>query len=278
MVITFRTMQFFSPRLASLLAYQFWFHPGRKNIKQIARFEPQGMQAKTLIVNNKTVCYWTAGKGPVVFLMHGWGSCGKQLGDMGQAFLDHGYKIIWMDAPAHGASSGWRTTIFEISQAIHKVQNQEGEFKALLAHSFGVPSCLFALQYGLQAEKLILISAPATFEGLIEKYCRILKASKQTQQQLSKRLDQFLGEIKMAGISAKYLARGLMQQSLVIHDRHDRLVRSREGIEVQKNLQNSQFMQTEKLGHSKLLNDPQTIARCVMFVQEDDHDSELMSA
>jgi len=274
----FQAMQSVSPRLASLFAFQLWFHPGRKSAQKIRVFAPEGVSARQLTINKKNVRYWTAGNGASIFLMHGWASCGNQMGEIGQALLNQGYKIIWMDAPAHGVSSGWQTSLFEISESILAVQNREGHFDTVLAHSFGVPSCLYALQQGLVAKKIIAISAPATFEGLVEKFCKILKANQKTQVYLLKRVNDFLGEITMSGISAQFLAKGLTHKSLVIHDKHDRFVRSSEGRAVQENLQNSRFLLTEKLGHNKVLSDPETVRHCVDFIQEGTDTDELMSA
>lgn len=275
---TFQVMQSVSPKLASWLAFELWFHPGRKSIKQIPVFQPAGLSAHNVKVNKKNICYWTAGEGPVVFLMHGWASCGNQMGPIGQALLEQGHKIIWMDAPAHGQSSGWQTSLFEISESILAVQKCEGDFDTVIAHSFGVPSCLYALQHGLIAKKLVAISSPAKFEGLVEQFCNILKANEKTQIHLLKKVNVFLGETKMSGISAEFLAKGLPHKSLVIHDKHDRLIRSSEGRAVQENLQNSRFILTQRLGHNKVLSDPQTIQHCVDFVQQKDVLDELMHA
>lgn len=267
LMLVFQVLQSIRPKLASLMAYHFWFHPGRKSIRKIPAYTPEGYQAFQFKLNGKTIRYWSAGSGPLVLLVHGWATCGNQMAKPAQSLIDSGYRVIWFDAPAHGQSTGWQTSLFEVSQAISDIQQREGEFEAVLAHSFGVPCSLYAMHNGLKTKKLIAIASPATAVGLIEKFCKILKANKQTHRYLSQRIDQFLGDMTISEIAAENMAQGIDQSCLVIHDKHDRMVRISEGRAVQKNLKHSTFMQTERLGHNRILNDPQVISSCVDFIQ-----------
>jgi len=270
LMVVFQLLQHVAPKQASFMAYHLWFHPGRRSMRKIPSFAPKGVREESFKLNKKTICYWSAGAGPGVMLVHGWGSCGKQMGELGQALIDNGFRIIWLDAPAHGKSTGWQTNFFEISQAIYTLQQREGELKAVLAHSLGVPCTFHAIHTGLITQKIIAISPPATASGLIDKYCNLLKANKRTRNLLGKRIDRLLGETPISGIAAKNLAQGINHQCLVIHDKHDRFIRSHEGQAVQKQLKNSSFIHTEKLGHNRVLRDAVVISRCVDFIQATD--------
>jgi len=263
----FQLLQVISPRFSSFMAYQLWFHPGRKSVKKIPAFTPEGASVSSFKLNRKTVYYWCAGRGPAVLLVHGWASCGNQMAGPAQALLDKGYKVIWLDAPAHGLSTGWQTNLFECAEAITEIHKREGDFEALVAHSFGVPCSLYAMKRGLVTNKLIAISTPATASGLIDKFCKIIKANKKTHQSINARMNTFIGDLTMSDIAAEDMAREIDQECLVIHDKHDRMIRSREGLAVQKNLRHSEFMLTQRLGHNRILKDPQVISRCVEFIQ-----------
>jgi len=267
LMAVFQLLQLISPRLSSFMAYHLWFHPGRESIKKIPPFTPEGVSVSTFRLNRKTVYYWCAGSGPAVLLVHGWASCGNQMADLAQALLDKGYKVIWMDAPAHGQSTGWQTNLFECAEAISEIQKLEGNFEAVIAHSFGVPCSLYAMKKGLVTNKFIAISTPATATGLIDKFCKIIKANQKTHQSLSWRMNRFIGDLTMSEIAAEDMAREIDQQCLVIHDKHDRMIRSKEGLAVQKNLKYSTFMLTHRLGHNRILKNPQVISRCIEFVQ-----------
>lgn len=267
LMLAFQALQNTLPKLASLMAYHLWFHPGRKSIKLMPDFRPQDSIASKFKINGKTVCYWRAGSGPAVLLVHGWASCGKQMAKLAQSILNESYSVIWFDAPAHGESTGWQTSLFEFSQSICEIQQREGEFEVVLAHSFGVPCSLYAIQNGLKVKKVIAIASPSTASSLIDRFCKIIKANSRIHELLTQRIEKFIGELSIEDIGALNMAHDIDQPSLVIHDKHDRMIRSREGRALQKNLKNSAFLETERLGHNRILNDPQVIKQCIEFIQ-----------
>ncbi len=275
--LLFQSLQIVSTRLASLMAYHLWFHPSRQGLRHLPEFTPPGMRAEQVRVNNKRVFYWVAE--PVsglvnkplesVFLMHGWASCGKQMATMGRGFLDAGYRIIWMDAPAHCASQGYQTSLFEISESIVQVQQKEGAFEAIVAHSFGVPCSLYAIaRQSLEVEKIVSISAPATTEKLMQTYCRMIRANAATEAALMQRFKKFLGHIDISETSALTNAALIKQPCLVIHDKHDRMTPAEGSQRLSEAFAEARFIQTERLGHNKILKDAAVVKVCVEFVQQ----------
>lgn len=274
----FQTLQRLSPRLGSFMAYQLWFHPGRDHIKHLAAFEPTGRRASHVKLNNKTIRYWHAGNGKVVFLMHGWAGCSDQMGPLAQGLLDAGYRVIWMDAPAHGRSDGWQTSLFEVARAMRLVQQREGPFHTVIAHSFGVPCSLYAMRHdNLQTDRLVAISAPASFDSLLDNYCKMIRANPRTRKHFQRRFAKFLGKVKLADIAPASLARHISQPALVIHDKRDRILGPEEGRLLHNKLPNARLLLTEKLGHSRILSDGEVIRQAVDFVKErTDQDTALV--
>ncbi len=267
--VSFQSLQLLSSRLASFLAYHLWFHPSRQGFTHLPGFFPDGVNAAEVTVNKKKVCYWSAGNGKTVFMMHGWAGCGKQFSHMAQAFLDAGYRVIWIDAPAHGVSAGWQTSLFEFSESTLQVQQQEGPFEAIVAHSFGVPCSLYAIaRQSLQVEKMISIAAPSTTESLLDGFCKIIKANQATKDWLIKRFKTFLGDIDITDTSALTNARRIAQPCLVIHDKHDRVTRAKGSQQLCENFQQARYLETQRLGHNKILRDQAVIDACVKFVSD----------
>jgi len=277
LMLLFQGLQKMSSRLASLMAYHLWFHPGRASARGYADFTPEGQRQEQFRLNNKRVYYWCAGAndGETVFLMHGWAGSGNQMGPLARALLDQGYRVVCLDAPAHGRSSGWQTNLFEIADAINKVQQREGPFKAILAHSFGVPCSLYAMHYQcVQADRFIAISSPARFDNLLNSFCNLLRANPQTRDGFERRFAQLLGDKDMNDIAPLTLAKNVYQPCLVIHDKHDRVVRSDDGKLLKQALVNGRLLLTEKLGHSRLLADNGVIQRIGEFLNETELETE----
>ena len=264
--VCFQVLQTISFKWASTLAYHFWFHPGRSVVKRIALFKPENSQTGQLNIADKSVQYWSAGQGPRVLLVHGWASIGSQFAVLAQALLRSGFQVIWFDAPAHGRSSGMKTSVFEVAACIAKLEAETGSFEAIIAHSFGTPCSLMAISEGLNVNKFIAISPPSSAQILVDKYCRAMKAHPKTRAFMVDRLHKAFGDDVFDRISAKNLALKTVVESLVIHDKGDSVVPFEEGRVVQKNLVNSNMLVTEGLGHNRILRDKGVIKSCVDFI------------
>jgi pimeloyl-ACP methyl ester carboxylesterase len=264
--ISFLSVQRFSYKWASLLAYHLWFHPGRSVMKRIPLFEPEGSQSGQLNIANKSVRYWSAGEGPNILLVHGWASCGSQFASLAKALLEAGFRVTWFDAPAHGQSTGFQTNLFEVAECILKLEAEVGALEAIVAHSFGSPCSLSAINQGLKAKKFIAINTPATAQVLIEKFCDAIRAHDKTREHLISRLHKTFNENILEQISAQNLALNAPLKSLVIHDKDDPIVSVDEGRAVQQNLSNSSLLLTDGLGHNRILSDPLVIQACVKFI------------
>ncbi|GAI38906.1 unnamed protein product [marine sediment metagenome] len=59
---------------------------------------------KTLSINNLKVNYKIAGSGPVILVLHGWGSSSDSWVDVMEILSGRGYKVICPDFPGFGKS------------------------------------------------------------------------------------------------------------------------------------------------------------------------------
>ncbi len=256
-----------APALAARFASYLWFRPQRhrppareQTLLGRAQYVPMHQAGKRIAVYE-----W--GKGPTVMLVHGWSGRGAQLGEFVEPLTDAGYRAVAFDAPAHGRSDGRDTTLLEISDAILRLASDFGPVHAVIAHSFGVPCVLFALQQQHFARYVVALSTPATLEGLVEKFANSLALSPRTTRILRDMLVQRFGEDVWTRFSVQNMARTMELPALVIHDRDDRDVPWQEGEAVARAWPQARFLRTEGLGHRRILRDPEVIDRVVRFLQ-----------
>ena len=264
--LCFLGLQKISFKWASLVAYHFWFHPGRSAIRHIPHFKPDNTRSGKFTIAEKTVCFWSAGEGPNVLLVHGWAGCGHQLSTIAEALLDANYRVTWFDAPAHGQSTGHQTNLFEIAESILQLETKIGSFEAVVAHSFGVPCTLGAINQGMNINKLIAISTPASAASIVHQFCKAIKAHTETREHMIGRLHKAFNDKIFEQISAENLALNIKTESLVIHDKLDPIISVNEGKKVQQNLRHSSMILTEGLGHNRILRDPDVVKQCVNFI------------
>lgn len=267
---SFQLIQKLSPRLAAFFAFKLWFRPGRSILKRIPTYQPLGMKANTFKIANKTIHYYSAGMGPVILLVHGWASFGSHLANFAKALLEQGYQVVWFDAPAHGASSGKETNLYEISESIHTLEKLTGSFRAVIGHSFGALSTFVATNQGLSPEKIIAISSPSSGIDQVNKFFGMLKIKPKTQKHFFHRLYQIFDKDAFQAIDAEVFGVNIKQPVLIIHDQTDKIIPLSEARVLDKNLVNSQFILTTGLGHNKILHNAKVIQDCLHFIQEED--------
>ncbi len=265
--LLFRLSGVLAPRLAARFANYLWFRPQRHRPPDRELALLQRAPCYPMTHADKQIAVYCWGKGPTVLLVHGWSGRGAQLGEFVAPLVDAGYRVVAFDAPAHGRSDGRHTTLLEINEVILQLARRFSPVHAVIAHSFGVPCVLFALQQERFAQRMVALSAPATLDGLVETFARSLALSRRTVQILRDTLVQRFGEDVWTRFSAQTMAPRVGLPALIIHDRDDRDVPWHDGEAIARAWPHAQFLLTEGFGHRRILRDPEIIGRAVRFLE-----------
>jgi pimeloyl-ACP methyl ester carboxylesterase len=201
-----------------------------------------------------------------VLLVHGWSGRGAQMGAFVEPLVAAGHRVIAFDAPAHGRSSGTDTNLPEISAVMRALDRIHGPFRAVIAHSFGVVCTLYALHEGLRAARVVAISAPATLDGLVEKFTTGLAVPPGAVRVLRALIEARFGADVWARFSPLALARTVRAAALVMHDEDDADVPWRESETLANAWPGAQFLRTRGLGHRRILRESEVINQVARFV------------
>ncbi|MFE9815963.1 alpha/beta hydrolase [Streptomyces sp. NPDC005773] len=225
-----------------------------------------------LKVNGKlAVTYrWGDGERPVL-LVHGWQSRGSRLADFVPGLLDRGYSVITFDAPGHGDASGRSTTILEYRDIITGLQNEYGEFEAVIAHSLGALGSFFALQGGVTAKRIVTISGVCDYDYLIEEFSSALKLRGPLKAQLHQRVAKNLFPgmpAELTPFSAVNTVTDLEPPLLVIHDEDDTRISVKQGRRLAAAFGGqARLIITSGLGHRRILGDADVVRTVLDFVE-----------
>lgn len=265
----FKAISAVAPGVSSWVAERLWFTPPRAPISAEARQALAKGERLPITVDGRHVAAWSFGSGPVVALMHGWGGHSGQMVPFIEPLLAAGFRVVTFDALAHGASARSRTgvrlsTFFDFANGLAAVQQQVGPLHAVVAHSGGAIATGIALRAQLDAGRLVLI-APMT-----------------RPQKYAKGFSELLG--LDAGVHEGWQARALARiglswdqldvtqaqtprrPALVIHDREDKEVPFEDGEALVAAWPGAELHPVAKLGHRRLLKDPDVIKRAVEFI------------
>ena len=261
----------YSTRLGGFFASQLWFTPWRVPVSDrgLAKQARWLESTQRFILNTRggRIAGFSAGDGPLVILVHGWGEQAAGLGGFIAPLSDAGFKVVGLDLPGHGNSSGQTTDIIRSAAVIEEVAAHFGGAHALIAHSMGANSALWALKDGLPAEGAVLIAPNVDLAYAMETFEVLFGLPPKAVQGLKRSIERKFGPNIWQDIRGDHLAKFVKAPGLVFHDPLDpqvpfdgsqRLVRAWNGAEL---------IETPGLGHGTITRDQGVIDRAVGFIE-----------
>jgi pimeloyl-ACP methyl ester carboxylesterase len=210
------------------------------------------------------VAAWRLGEGPAVLLVHGWeddNSLWTRLIDQLTAF---GRAVVALDLPGHGFSDGERCAPPDAANAVTAVAMEIGPIEAVVAHSFGCPASVMAMENGLAVERIALIAAPL---GRRRRWDRL--AGEMTVDGRIVARAKILYEERV-GASAHFdlrdAAERMRARALFLHSLDDEQVPFDGAREASDRWRGSEFVLVDGLGHRQIAQDADVVARIVDFL------------
>lgn len=270
-----------APAVGARVATRTWFtlpHPPRDTGL------PDGGTAFEVQSQRTAVRGRVWGTGPVVYLVHGWGGRGSQLGAFVEPLVRRGHRVVLFDAPSHGDSdpglSGPRSTHgVEMSKALDAVAARFGPAAAVVAHSMGAVVGLLTMRYGwLSAERLVLLAPMGSYATQFAAFSKYLGIG----PRIRRRVDEAVA--RRVGIAVDEFDVGMLAgelpalPTLVVHDRGDRQTFHGESVELVGRLPDARLLTTDRLGHHRLLADAGVVEAVTDFVASRPDDPAIHSA
>ncbi len=260
-----RALGTLAPELTGRLAHALFFRtPPPQTSPRLQKVLGTG-RTFTVTRGRRQVAAWTWGRGPAVYLLHGWGGRGGQLGAFVPALVEAGFSAVAFDAPGHGATGGRRSSAPEFADALAAVVAAHAPAHAIVAHSLGAVGAALSLDRGLTARAAVFVAPAAGPEPYLRLFAdalglppaAVLAMRRHTERRLGIRFEQ-LEVCRMAG--------RLSVPLLVVHDQEDREVSWREGAAIARAWPGARLVTTAGLGHRRILWDAKVVQQVVGFV------------
>ena len=261
------------PEATGRLAEKMFFAPRRH--REPAR-ETEWLRTATredVAFENGVVATYRWGRGPRVFLIHGWEGRGTQMGAFIEPLVDAGFEVIAVDMPAHGRSSGSRTNGFIWARALRRLAEHYGEPHAMVTHSFGGTCTMLAMAEGFSTTRAALISPGVQGETFFRGFAEIIGLPEKALAVLRRRVVASFGDEAWHQFTIENQGRSLAagsKQSLLVHDLGDAEVSYTESVQLVHHTERSRLLTTRGLAHRRILRDPSVVAAIVEFVREGD--------
>ena len=215
----------------------------------------------TLEFNNNKIKVFEWGEGPVILLVHGWAGRALQMDAFVTPLVNQGYKVVAFDHKGHGESSTSYSSYPELVRGTRLVVEHYAEaLHGVVAHSLGSNS-LFKVSENIQRKIKIAVIAPLEdFLGMLERQ-RIKMGIYEKLFDSVVSLIETDSELRLAELTVFNYEKLRRHDVLLVHDKFDRVNKISASLEIHRNLHGSYLMQTEMLGHSRMLNDKAVVHR-----------------
>jgi len=252
-----------SSRASALVAFQLF---RLATPRRAGRFTPAPDAVEHFRAGRHRVAsYVWQGGGPTVVLVHGWNGSSADLSAFIGPLRDTGRRVVAIDLPAHGRSSGRFSDLPEAAEAVEAVLRREPAVEAVIAHSFGVPATMIAAARGAPLPRAVLISGPIAVEPFLNRFVQVLGLSAATRAAIQRRLRAKIQQTRLPSVELTAVAPRLGTKALIVHDRSDREVPFLSAQALHRAWAGSELLATEGLGHRKLLADASVVERAVRF-------------
>lgn len=206
------------------------------------------------------------GREPTVLFSHGWSSFGLRIAPWVPALRAAGFAVVAFDQRGHGRSSGQRATLPDFGRTLGKVAAHLGPVHAVIGHSLGGAATAMALAQGMRAGRSLLIAPAADGEAALSRFGRLVGAGRGVLRRTTRALERRTGW-RFDELTAQALVPRLATPSLIIHDLGDDEVPWEEGERYARYWPRAHLLNTEGLGHHRVLTAPQVIEAGLAFLR-----------
>ncbi len=264
----FRTVGPLAPGVAARWAETLFCTPPRHQVRPAEEAFLASGRRSSIRWEGGELAVWEWGQGPLVVLVHGWGSRAARMGALAAALTTRGLRVMAYDGPAHGRSAGRFASLPEFARALGAVGAATGPLHGLVGHSLGGAAVAMALDHGLEARRVVLLAPPADVRIFSDIFAETLAVPRRVQETMHRNLEARL-RMTWEDLDIPALVRRLSPEALVIHDRDDADVPIAHGERIVEAWRGSRLVRTEGLGHRAILRDPAVVRRTVDFMAGD---------
>jgi pimeloyl-ACP methyl ester carboxylesterase len=217
----------------------------------------------TLEAQCGSIAYWSSGSGPPVVLVHGWEAAHSDFDAFVAPLLAKGLRVVAIDLPAHGSSTGEVASITDCGNALLAAGARFGPLAGVVGHSAGCAAISYALLDGLDVERAVLVSTPERYERYVRWFAK--------ENDVDGDALIALMETRGVAVTSYVLPDNAVQfdvPALIVHSIDDRTCDIRGARNLAKAWRGSELFEVDGLGHMRILRDAGVVERIVSFVAE----------
>lgn len=268
-VISSRLFPFLAVRAAEKL-FTTPFHSKRRDVEKemlesAERFTiPMGKHQQL------TGYRWGKKEDPVILFVHGWTATATCFINFIDPLLDKDYQVVSYDSIAHGATSGVSVSLTEWADTVLASMKKIGKVHCIVGHSLGSGAIVIASSLKLQTDKLILISPVADISKVTDQFAKALSIPKRIMEKMHQYAwrKYYLSASKYGDNWSDVFVSDFKVPTLIIHDVNDKEIDVSNARKLAKQWSWAELIETKRLGHRRILLNPDVITAALQFVTD----------
>lgn len=211
---------------------------------------------------------------PVALIVHGWRSRTQHMTGLIRAARDLGFRVISLDLPGHGSSSGRRIHMINAVEAVKAAETWFGPFDTMIGHSFGgavVCNAVYGSIRGFEpasANRLVMISAPNRLARIFGWFGSKVGLGPKSQKAMEAEVLRLSGN-PIEVFSGEDQLKSLNIPVLIAHAPDDKQVEFAGAEAMARAGDHVRLLRADGLGHSRIISDAKILAEVAAFMNED---------
>jgi len=252
--------------------YRAFFSPSRYEVKPTEREVIEwGNNYRIPFEGGELAVTAWGNHGPAVLLLHGWGGARAQMTGFVDPLLFAGYRVLAYDQPGHGESSGKTTNLLEIAPTLDLIEQKEGPFQAIIAHSFGTLIASYALvnRNFPPPAKLVYFGSFNRLMDSLPRFQVLAQLPDEMMENLRGMIYENFGQALLESITNELLTPQITIPALMFHDMADNVTPIEDSRAIARVWKQADFIETQGLGHRGALQSKSIHEQVVKFLKEE---------
>lgn len=213
----------------------------------------------------------TGNQSQTVLLVHGWQSHALFMNKFVEPLQRQGYRVIAIDLPGHGASSGRLFHLPLAVEALHAVREKLGDSHMAISHSLGGAVLTTTLAGTLPAysqvpvEKIALISSPDSMRKIFDDFASMVGLNQSANEALHENVTRLSGRVT-DDFNVSTQLQTVSADKLIIHAPDDKEVPFSEAEAIAQANDAAVLEPAAGLGHRRIIASEDVVARVVQFI------------
>src|SRR6056297_2897363 len=247
------------PDTAASIAERLATMPRRRRLRAKNEFRDSGVPITFRF--GRTGLRWGE-SGPIVLAIHGWEGRPQQFSTIGEALADRGLRLVALTGPGHAPGDRERAHPGAFVDALFEAASELGNVQALIGHSMGGGAALLAASRGLSVQRIVTVASPAGYRGVLHRIADGLGLNHRGRAGFLARMEARTG-FRLDEAEPLRLMPDVDVPVLIAHDLDDSVIPHHESRELARHACRAQTLDTQGLGHGRILSDEATVHRIV---------------